>query len=203
VTTAAVGARLAIAAAADHRATLVLDLDPTQIAMARVLRERAEPGLTDALAGSFRWKEVARPIGSSDGLPITLLPAGTERDDLATGDELARLCDDLTRFRAAFELTILVAPAHALGLADRLVGPSPLIVATSAGETMVAKFAAECAHLRAGGRRIQGVVLWDTERPTLLSRAELAALLSKRKGRTPGGSFEAVRRAIRSGNEPS
>jgi Mrp family chromosome partitioning ATPase len=196
---AAAGARLAIAAAADHRATLVIDLDPALIALARVLRERAEPGLTDALAGAFRWREVARPIGSSDGLPITLLPAGTERDDLVTGDPLDRLMEEFGRFRAGFELTILVAPAASLDLAHRLVGPSPLLLATSTGGASVETFAAECAALRAAGRRLHGVILWDADRPSLPSRAELAALVSKRKGRTPGGSFEAVRRAIRNG----
>ncbi len=202
VIAAAVGARLAIAAAADHRTTIVVDLDPVQIVLARMLRERAEPGLTDALAGAFRWREVARPIGSSDGLPITLLPAGTERDDFAVGEELDRLCEDFARFRAGFELTILVAPPAAIELAVRLVGPSPLLVATSGGDTSISRFAAECAELRGAGRRIHGLVLWDTDRPVLPSRAELAALLSKRKGRTPGGSFEAVRRAIH-GDGPS
>ena len=38
---AAVGGRLAIAAAADHRTTLVVDLDPSQIALSRTFRERA------------------------------------------------------------------------------------------------------------------------------------------------------------------
>ncbi len=196
---AAAGARLAIAAAADHRATLVIDLDPTRIALARVLRERAEPGLSDAMAGAFRWKEVARPIGSSDGLPITLLPAGTERDDLATGEALDRVLDEFGRFRAAFELTILVAPLRALELADRLAGTGPLLLATSTGDTPVARFEEECDELRRAGRRLHGVILWDTTRPSIPSRAELAALVSKRKGRTPGGSFEAVRRAIRNG----
>jgi Mrp family chromosome partitioning ATPase len=197
VITAAVGARLAIAAAADHRATLILDLDPAQIALARVLRERAEPGLTDALAGSFRWKEVARPIGSSDGLPITILPSGTERDDFATGEALDRLLEEFAKFRAGFELTILVGPPSAVDLAQSLVGPSPLMLTTSTGDTPVERFGAECTALRAEGRRPHGVILWDAERPTLPSRAELAALVSQRKGRTPGGSFEAVRRAIR------
>jgi Mrp family chromosome partitioning ATPase len=197
VITAAVGARLAIAAAADHRATLILDLDPAQIALARVLRERAEPGLTDALAGSFRWKEVARPIGSSDGLPITILPSGTERDDFATGEALDRLLEEFAKFRAGFELTILVGPPSAVDLAQKLVGPSPMMLATSTGDTPVERFGAECTALRAEGRRPHGVILWDAERPKLPSRAELAALVSMRKGRTPGGSFEAVRRAIR------
>ena len=192
---AATGARLAIAAAADHRTTLIVDLDPVGIGLARVFRERAEPGLTDALAGAFRWRELARPVGSSDGLPITLLPAGTERD-VPTGDAFAEVRDEFSKFRASYELTIFVAPRAQLELAAALLGSSPLILTALAGETLVGRFAAESELIRSAGLRLQGTVLWDAPKPEVPSRAELAALLSKRKGRTPGGSFEAVNKAI-------
>jgi len=198
VIVAAVGARLAISAAADHRATLVVDLDPAGIALSRTFRERPEPGLTDALAGSFRWREIARPVGSSDGLPITLMPAGTERDDLPVGDALAAQREDLTRFRSAFDFTILVAPAPNLAMAIELVESSPLVLCAVVGETKVADFTATGASLRSGARRLHGVVLWDAPRPQLPTRAELAAMLSTRKGRTPGGSFAAVQKVIES-----
>lgn len=196
VVVAAVGARLAISAAADHRTTLVMDLDPRSIALSRTLRERAEPGLTDALAGAFQWREVARPIGSSDGLPITLLPAGTERDDLATGDALVAQREALTKFRAAYDFTILVGPVGYLDQAVALVESSPIVVTASVGETLVDRFTAAAAEFKAAGRRVHGVVLWDAPAPALPTRAELAALLSKQKGRTPGGSFAAVKKAI-------
>ena len=193
---AAVGGRLAIAAAADHRTTLLMDLDPQQIALSRTFRERPEPGLTDALAGAFKWRDVARPVGSSDGLPITLLPAGTERDDLPTGDALARAREEFTRFRAPYELTILVASPALLGRALSLVESTPLVHCVSTGTTGVEAFMAESAKLRADGHRVHGVALWEAPRPVLPTRAELAALLTKRKGRTPGGSFEAVKKAV-------
>ncbi len=196
VIAAAVGGRLAIAAAADHRTTLVVDLDPREIALARTFRERAEPGFTDALAGAFKWREVARPVGSSDGLPITLLPAGTERDDLPEGDAFVRACEEFTRFRSTYELTILVASPAQVAQAARLVERTPLVHCVTTGTTAVAGFAAEIAGLRGEGHRVHGVVVWEAVRPQLPSRAELAALLSKRKGRTPGGSFEAVKKAV-------
>ena len=194
---AATGARLAIAAAADHRTTLIVDLDPAGIGLARVFRERAEPGLTDALAGGFKWRELARPVGSSDGLPITLLPAGTERDDLPSGDAFVEVRDEFSKFRAGYELTIFVTPREQLELAAALLGSSPLILTALAGVTLVARFAEESESIRSAGLRLQGTVLWDAPKPNVPSRAELAALLSKRKGRTPGGSFEAVNKAIR------
>jgi hypothetical protein len=200
---AAVAARLAVSAAADHRTTLVMDVDPVSIALSRTFRERAEPGLTDALAGAFTWREVARPVGSSDGLSITIVPAGTERDDLPTGDALAAAREDLTRFRSPFEFTILVVPLDRLELARALVEASPLVLSASVGATAVDRFTKDGAALKASGeQRVHGTVLWDAPPPELPSRAELAALLSKQKNRTPGGSFAAVKKAI-SGDKKS
>jgi len=196
VIAAATGARLAIAAAADHRQTLVVDLDAVNIPLSRTFRERAEPGTNDALARAFTWREVARPVGSSDGLPITLLPAGTERQDLKSGAEQQELMEEFMRLRAAYELTIVVAPPDRIALAATLVEAGPVILTVVAGETLLADLEREVASIRAANHRVQGVVLWDAPRPELPSRAELAAMLSKRKGRTPGGSFEAVQRAI-------
>lgn len=196
VVVAATGARLAIAAAADHRQTLVVDLDPANIPLSRTFRERAEPGTTDVLARAFAWREVARPVGSSDGLLITLLPAGTERQDLATGSALEELMEGFARLRASYELTIVVAPPEQVAFALTLIEASPVILTAIVGETRLADLVQEAEQLLSAHHRVQGLVLWDAPQPELLSRAELAALLSKRKGRTPGGSFEAVQRAI-------
>lgn len=195
VIVAATAARLAIASAADHRQTLIVDLDPLEIPLSRTFRERAEPGTTDILARAFTWREVARPVGSSDGLPITLLPAGTERQDFATGTEMQELMESFGKLRASYELTVVASPPTQMAVAGMLVEASPVILTAVAGETSLADLEREVTALRAANHRIQGLVLWDAPRPELPSRAELAALLSKRKGRTPGGSFEAVQRA--------
>lgn len=200
---AATGARLAIAAAADHRNTLIVDLDAASIALSRTFRERAEPGLRDVLAHAFTWREVARPVGSSDGLPITLLPAGTERDDVASGAGLAELLAEFERFRGAFELTIAVTPLAGVEFALSLVAASPILLTAVAGQTSIATLTAAVESQRAAGRKVSGLVIWDAPRPMLPTRAELAAQLSKRKGRTPGGSFEAVKRAIDPNNRDS
>lgn len=200
---AATGARLAIAAAADHRNTLIVDVDASRIALSRTFHERAEPGLHDVLARAFAWREVARPVGSSDGLPITLLPAGTERDDQARGAELDALLADFGRFRGAYELTLAVAPLEEIDLAVALVSTSPILLTAAVGETSVDALVTSADALRTAGRKVHGLVLWDAPRPVLPTRAELAAEISRRKGRTPGGSFEAVRRAIDPGERGS
>ncbi len=193
----AAAARLAIAAAADHRTTLVAEMDPEQIALARLFRDHPEPGFTDALAGAFTWREVARPVGSSDGLTIQMLPAGTARtlgEDQVT---LAASRAAFAEFRNGFEFTILVVSLHDLSSARELLPGAPLVLCGTLGETPVARFATDGKRLQEGGERLHSVVVWDAPRPILPSRAELAAFLSKRKGRTPGGSFQAVQEAIK------
>ena len=197
---AATGARLAIAAAADHRNTLIVDLDPRSIALSRTFHERAEPGVRDVLARAFTWREVARPVGSSDGLTITLLPAGTERDDDATGEARVAVLAEFERLQSAHELTLAVAPLDGFELAMSLLPGSPVLLTAVAGETSIDALVTAVEAQRGAGRRVAGLVIWDAPRPQLPTRAELAAELSKRKGRTPGGSFEAVR-AVVSGNQ--
>ncbi len=192
VIVAAVGARLAIAAGADHRTTLVTELDPEQILLARVFRDHAEPGLTDAMAGAFKWREVARSVGSSDGLSITMVPAGTARDPLDEAQQRAGI-EAFQAFREGFEFTILTVALRDLDQARALLPGAPTVLCGTVGVTAVEDFVA-------AGARVQpahSLVLWDAPRPTLPSRAELAAYLSKRKGRTPGGSFKAVQEATK------
>jgi Mrp family chromosome partitioning ATPase len=197
VIVAAVSARLAIAAAADHRTTLIGELDPEQVALARVFRDHAEPGFTDALAGAFKWREVARPVGSSDGLSILMIPAGTTRDLESEAAAREDVYATFATFRDGFEFTIIAVTLRDLAEAKRLLPGAPVVVCATLGETPVASFTAEGATIQADGQKIHSVVLWDAPRPVLPSRAELAAYLSKRKGRTPGGSFKAVQEATK------
>jgi Mrp family chromosome partitioning ATPase len=192
----AVGARLAIAAAADHRTTLVMDVDPEQIALARIFRAPPEPGYTDAMAGAFKWKEVARPVGSSDGLSITMISAGTTRDPIEENETTQAIRTEYGKFRDGFEFTILVSPLRDIANALALVPAAPIVLCGSLGVSDVTTFEKEGGDVNATGQRLHGVVLWDAPVPSLPSRAELAAHLSKQKGRTPGGSFQAVRKIV-------
>jgi len=197
----AVGARLAIAAAADHRTTLVMDVEPEQIALARIFRAPPEPGYTDAMAAAFKWKEVARPVGSSDGLAITMISAGTTRDPFEENETTQAIRTEYGKFRDGFEFTILVAPLKELERALALVPAAPIVLCGLLGVSDVTTFEKEGAEVAATGQRLHGVVLWDAPLPSLPSRAELAAHLSKQKGRTPGGSFQAVRKIVGSSSD--
>jgi hypothetical protein len=181
----AAAARLAIAAAADHRKTLVAEMDAEQAVLARIFRDHAEPGFTDALVGAFPWSEAVRPVGSSDGLTIQLLPAGTSRAldmDLAVRDASR---GEFDRFRNGFEFTILVVALGDLPAARDLLPGAPTVLCGTLGQTPVARFAAAGARIQAEGETLHSVVVWDAPRPVLPSLTELTAILSNRKNRQP------------------
>lgn len=196
VVVAAVGARLAIAAAADHRTTLVADCDTDQIALARVFRDHPEPGVSDAMAGAFTWREVARNVGSSDGLSIAMLPAGTTRDAVEP-ERRQQALGEFHRFRENFEFSIVAVALRDLAEARALLPGAPVVLVALLGETPLAALQRATQTVETGNDPVHSLVIWDAPVPVLPSRAELAAWLSKRKGRTPGGSFKAVQDAIK------
>lgn len=196
IVVAAVAARLAIAAAADHRTTLVADCDSEQIALARVFRDHPEPGVSDAIAGAFTWREVARNVGSSDGLSIAMLPAGTTRE-APSEERRAESLAEFHRFRENFEFSIVAVALPDLAEARALLPGAPVVLVALPGQTALAALQRATEAVEAGADPVHSMVLWDAPVPDLPSRAELAAWLSKRKGRTPGGSFKAVQEAIK------
>ena len=193
---AAVAARLAIAAAADHRTTLVAEWDTEQVALARIFRDHPEPGVSDAMAGAFAWREVARSVGSSDGLSIAMLPAGTTHAEISE-ERRAEAIAEFQRFRSAFEFTILAVSLRDLAHGRALLPEAPTVLAASIGVTPLETLVRNAAAAEENAAPLHSLVLWDAPRPQLPSRAELAAWLSKRKGRTPGGSFRAVQEVIK------
>jgi hypothetical protein len=74
---------------------------------------------------------------------------------------------------------------------------APVVLVALLGETPLAALQRSTLVVEAGHDPVHSLVLWDAPVPDLPSRAELAAWLSKRKGRTPGGSFKAVQEAIK------
>jgi Mrp family chromosome partitioning ATPase len=173
---AMVAGRLALAAAADARATLVVDADVEGSSVAAYYDERPEPGFSDALASVRLWREVTRPVGASDGLSIDIVPGGALRragPDLATIDG-ARV--EFERFRQEYDFCIVVAPGAAA--VDRL---SPLlelpmtIFCAEVGRTTLAMLHQSTSEVRSAGATLHGLALWDSELPSLPTRSELMA----------------------------
>jgi Mrp family chromosome partitioning ATPase len=171
---ATVAGRLALAAAADARATLVVDVDAEGSSVARYYGERPEPGFSDALAGVRLWREVTRPIGASDGLSIDVTPGGairTEEPDRETKDS-ARA--EFARFRSEYDFCVIVAPSVAsLVLACSLIEKPVTVLCAEIGRTALAQLHADATHVRGAGALLHGLAIWDAELPELTQRSEL------------------------------
>jgi hypothetical protein len=160
--TVAVAARLAVSAAADERATLLVDLAPGVPSASAFLGWRDEPGFTEAIAGVRLWREVARPVGASEGLAIDVIPAGRPRQDTTASvqNEIAR--GELTAFLEEYDFTVLVAPTTAaVGVAATACRKPPTIVVARTAQTRLLALQATILDLHAAGAAVHGILLVD------------------------------------------
>lgn len=183
---ATVAGRLALAAAADERATLAVDADAEGSSVAGYYGERPEPGFSDALAGVRLWREVTRPIGASDGLSIDVTPGGAvraeERDRAA--HQSAR--EEFARFRAEYDFCVIVAPSEAsLLLACSLVEKPVTVLCAEVARTALSSLHDDADRVRATGAELHGVAVWDAELPELPPRSELMTKTPAARVRRP------------------
>ena len=161
-TTVAVACRLAVSAAADERATLLVDLAPGVPGTSAFLGWRDEPGFTEAIAGVRLWREVARSVGASEGLSLEVIPAGSPRQDTeeSVRDDSARA--EFDRFLAEYDVIVLVAPnSTAIEYAAAVIGHPLTIVTAIIASTRLQRLGDEIARLRAFGARVHGMLLVD------------------------------------------
>lgn len=160
--TVAVAGRLAVSAAADERATLLVDLSPGIPSTSAFFGWRDEPGFTEAIAGVRLWREVARPIGVSEGLAIDVIPAGGIRQDTTSSvlNEIAR--GEFMAFLGEYDFTVLVAPtAAAVGVASTACGNPPTIVVARTARTRLQALQSNISGFGTAGVTIHGILLLD------------------------------------------
>jgi Mrp family chromosome partitioning ATPase len=163
-TTVAVACRLAVSAAADERATLLVDLAPGVPGASAYLGWRDEPGFTEAIAGVRLWREVARPVGASEGLSLEVIPAGSPRQDsdASVRDDSAR--EEFERFLAEYDVIVLVAPsAAAVDCAVAVCGQPLTIMTAQIARTKLQRLREDMVRLRGSGARVHGLLLVDTK----------------------------------------
>lgn len=183
---ATVAGRLALAAAADARATLVADADPEGSSVAAYYGERPEPGLSDALAGVRLLREITRPIGASDGVTIDVMPGGAIRAE--ERDHAARTSarEEFTRFRSDYDFCVIVAPTEpALALAFSLTEQPVTVLCAEIGGTALARLETDARRIRERGSALHGLAIWDTELPRLAPRSELMTKTMAARARRP------------------
>lgn len=187
---ATVAGRLALAAAADARATLVVDVDAEGSSVAGYYGEHPEPGLSDALAGVRLWREVTRPIGASDGLSIDVVPGGAIRPDEPDRATKKSAREEFARFRAEYDFCVIVAPTQSsLVLVCSLVDKPVTVLCAEVGRTGLSPLQAAAAQLRESGAVLHGLAVWDAELPHLAPRNELMtkAMAARVRRPTPEG----------------
>lgn len=159
-------ANLALTAAREGRATLLVEADLRRPTLGRLLGLAPRPGVADLIAGRAELGQAVTRLG-----PLALLLAG-DADDAAAGagagsDAGALLRSPaatalLDQLRAAFELVVLDAPpALAFSDGDRLSGDADaalLVVRAGTTPRQVVRLA-----LDALGDRAAGIVLNDVD----------------------------------------
>lgn len=160
--TTAIAARLAVSAAADECATLVVDLAAGTPAASAYFGWRDEPGFTEAIAGVQLWREVARPIGASDGMAIDVIPAGGPRQDTEASVAGETTRGEFIRFIGEYDFAVLVAPTPASAvLASAACGGPPTIVVVRTAKTKFAAMYSSLEHLRKAAVSTHGILLVD------------------------------------------
>ena len=170
---ATVAARLALAAASDARATLVVDSDAEGSPLGGYYRLYPEPGFADAVAGVHLWRDVTHSVGAGEGLRIDVVAGGAIRrgDEDQEASALAR--SEFTRVRGEYDLCIVAAPGIGpLKRAAALV-PSPLaVLCAELGTTGFSSLQEDAAKANAAGAVVLGLVVWDGPPPRVPPRSE-------------------------------
>ena len=173
---ATVAGRLALAAATEASATLVVDADAEGSPVAGYYRQRPEPGFTDAVAGVRLWREVTQSVGASNGLSIDIVPGGSLRREEADSATQLSAQREFARFRDEYDFCIAVATsATARARLDGLLQRPFVLICAVVGRTTLASLASETARLSVGGTKPHGVALWDLDIPYIPFRNELMA----------------------------
>lgn len=162
---AAVAGRLAVSAAADARATVVVDIAPGTSSVARYFGERHEPGFSEAIAAVRLWREVARPVGASEGLGLDVVPAGARRADTAESVAMASNRSEFMLFTSEYDFTIIAATSReSLATAVLLCEKPATICVARIARTRLDAMAADVRVLRDIDLALHGIILVDSSR---------------------------------------
>lgn len=159
---AATAGRLAVSAAAEERSTLVMDLTGGSATTAQYFGWKDGPGFSEAIAGVRLWREVATPIGASEGTDIDLVAAGANRADTAEAIALESNRREYLAFLGEHDFTVLAAATTAsAALAARVAERPCTIVITEAARTRVSQLRHLLEELVTADVRLSGIVLFD------------------------------------------
>ncbi|MDQ2668451.1 MAG: AAA family ATPase [Gemmatimonadota bacterium] len=163
---ATVAANLAAVAAYEARRTLLVDVDPSTSAIASVLRLDSDPGLSGVLNGNtdLAGAIVTTTIGRDR--PLDVLPSGHGRIGTASPEAVRELHDTLARLERRYDFIVFAVPSgYAQLSANTIIRAPDVILCAQVGVTEVADLRGAVRRLRAAGKVVHGIVLWDDEPP--------------------------------------
>lgn len=163
---AVVAANLASVAADEARNTLILDLEPANLASA-ALKTRREPGIEDIVRGAASWPDatVAARVGRDKNIDLVPFGIGPSPTGDAIREVLLRDGARVSRYYdAAFALVSLEQATSSVVTA---LPSSEVVYCARPGYTFLRDLTEQLDAIRSAGARVRGVVLWNAERPLL------------------------------------
>jgi Mrp family chromosome partitioning ATPase len=165
---ATIAANLAAVAAYEARNTLLVDADPATSLIASVLRIESEPGLHGVLNryATLPAAIVTTIIGRDR--PLDVLPSGHGRMGTASVTAVTEARDALERMGRRYDFIVVAAPTSYAALAANTIIPAPdVILCAQVGVTEISDLRAAVKSLRASGKIVHGIVLWDDDPPRI------------------------------------
>jgi hypothetical protein len=162
--TATIAANIAAVSATEMRSTLLIDADLEKRPVTSVLHLPPADGVARILTGTAELAAVAvpTPVGRDRWLDVVV--SGREQRGPIASREAELLREAMIRAARHYELTVIVAPFQQAN--EVRVAPSVLVCAHVA-HSLVATLRAAVATLRDNGAQIIGIVLWETDAPSL------------------------------------
>ncbi|MBM3906892.1 MAG: hypothetical protein FJ363_02315 [Gemmatimonadetes bacterium] len=158
---AATAGQLAASAAADERSTLVVDITSGGFTAAQHFGWKDEPGFSEAIAGVRLWREVATPIGASEGRDIDLVAAGASRTDTAEAIAVETNRREFLNFLGEHDFTVLVAATSAAAqLASQLAGAPHTVLVIEAARTRIDRLQARSIDHSTANVNLAGLLVF-------------------------------------------
>jgi Mrp family chromosome partitioning ATPase len=165
---ATVAANLAAVAAYEARSTLLVDGDPSTSAVASVLQISSDPGLHGVLSERVDLPTAIVSTTIGRDRPLDVLPSGHGRIGTASTEAVRKLHDTLARMERRYDFIVIAVPSSYAQLTTGTIIPAPdVILCAQVGVTEISDLRRAVKGLRAAGKAVHGIVLWDDEAPRI------------------------------------
>ncbi|MEO7041703.1 MAG: AAA family ATPase [Gemmatimonadaceae bacterium] len=165
---ATVAANIAAVAAYEARNALLVDGDPSTSMIASILHVESEPGVQGVLGGRVELSSAIITTTIGRDRPLAILPSGHGNIATAKPDAVREMRDTLRRMARRYDFIVMSVPiSYAMLPENTIVAAPDVILCAQVGVTRIATLRSAVKGLRAAGKLVYGIVLWDDERPRI------------------------------------